>query len=169
MTSDIVGRVRDAGVVGAGGAGFPTHVKLNARVDTVIGNGAACEPLLTCDQGIMAARAAEVVAGLRLAMEATGATTGIIALKAEYRDAVTALRRELSRTSPGPQIRLHFLAPVYPAGDEHVLVYEVTRRLVPEAGIPLNVGVVVQNVGTLTQIAAAVRGSRHPSLAHGRR
>jgi Na+-translocating ferredoxin:NAD+ oxidoreductase RnfC subunit len=158
VTPDIVTRVREAGVVGAGGAGFPTHVKLSARVDTVIGNGAECEPLLTCDQSIMAARSSDVVAGLRLAMEATGATSGIIALKAEYRDAVTALRRELSRTTTGPQIRLHFLAPVYPAGDEHVLVYEVTQRLVPEAGIPLNVGVVVQNVGTLAQIAAAERG-----------
>ncbi len=158
VTADIVARVREAGVVGAGGAGFPTHVKLNARVDTVIGNGAECEPLLACDQALMAARAADVVAGLRLAMQATGATTGVIALKAEYRQAVTALRRELERKSDGPEIRLHFLAPVYPAGDEHVLVYEVTRRLVPEAGLPLNVGVLVQNVGTLTQIAAAMRG-----------
>jgi Na+-translocating ferredoxin:NAD+ oxidoreductase RnfC subunit len=158
VTPDIVARVREAGVAGAGGAGFPTHVKLSASVDTVIGNGAECEPLLTCDQSIMAARAADVVTGLRLAMEATGAASGIIALKAEYRDAVTALRRELSRASVGPGIRLHYLAPVYPAGDEHVLVYEVMRRLVPEAGLPLNVGVVVQNVGTLAQIAAAVRG-----------
>ncbi len=145
-------------MVGAGGAGFPTHVKLNARVDTVIGNGAECEPLLACDQSLMAARAADVVAGLRFAMEATGATTGVIALKAEYRQAVAALRRELDRKSLGPEVRLHFLAPVYPAGDEHVLVYEVAHRLVPEAGIPLNVGVLVQNVGTLAQIAAAVRG-----------
>jgi Na+-translocating ferredoxin:NAD+ oxidoreductase RnfC subunit len=91
-------------------------------------------------------------------MQATGAASGIIALKAEYREAVTALRRELSQAASGPRIRLHFLAPVYPAGDEHVLVYEVIRRLVPEAGIPLNVGVVVQNVGTLAHIAAAVRG-----------
>jgi Na+-translocating ferredoxin:NAD+ oxidoreductase RnfC subunit len=158
VTPDIVTKVREAGVVGAGGAGFPTHIKLNARVDTVIGNGAECEPLLTCDQGLMATLAADVVAGLRFAMEATGATTGVIALKAEYRDAVAALRRELDRKSSGARIRLHFLAPVYPAGDEHVLVYEVTRRLVPEAGIPLNVGVVVQNVGTLAQIAAAMRG-----------
>jgi Na+-translocating ferredoxin:NAD+ oxidoreductase RnfC subunit len=144
--------------VGAGGAGFPTHLKLAARVDTVIANGAECEPLLTCDQSLMAVRAADVVAGLRLAMEATGAANGIIALKAEYRDAVTALRRELSRSAAGQSIGLHFLAPVYPAGDEHVLVYEVTRRLVPEAGIPPNVGVVVQNVGTLAQVAAAARG-----------
>jgi Na+-translocating ferredoxin:NAD+ oxidoreductase RnfC subunit len=158
VTPDIVAKVREAGVVGAGGAGFPTHLKLSARVDTVIGNGAECEPLLTCDRSLMATRAADVVAGLRLTMDATGAATGVIALKPEYRDAVAALQRELARKAPGPQIQLHFLAPVYPAGDEHVLVYEVTRRLVPEAGIPPSVGVVVLNVGTLAQIAAAVRG-----------
>lgn len=160
MTTDaeIIALVRSAGVVGAGGAGFPTHVKLAARVDTVIANGAECEPVLTCDQALMAHRAEDVLAGVRLAMAATGATNGVIALKAAYKDAVTALQRALARSTSAPAVRLHFLAPVYPAGDEFILAYEVTGRLVPEAGIPLNVGIVVQNVGTLANIAAAVRG-----------
>ena len=158
MTQDVVASVRANGVVGAGGAGFPTHVKLAAKADTVIANGAECEPLLACDQTLMARQAGEVVAGLRLAMEATGAAQGIIALKAEYKEAVAALRSALQGAGGDPALRLHFLEPVYPAGDEFVLVREVLGRSVPEGGIPPNVGVVVQNVATLANIAAAVRG-----------
>jgi len=152
-------------VVGAGGAGFPTHVKLASKVDTIIANGAECEPLLTCDQSLMAHRPDDVLEGLSLAMQATGATQGIIALKAEHKEAVAALQRALARRSGdkggspnNKEVRLHLLPAIYPAGDEFVLTYEVTGRLVPEGGIPPNVGVLVQNVGTLANIAAAARG-----------
>jgi Na+-translocating ferredoxin:NAD+ oxidoreductase RnfC subunit len=167
---EIADRARDAGVVGAGGAGFPTHVKLAARADIVIANGAECEPLLECDQAVMSSRAGEVVAGLHLAMQATGASRGIIAVKGEHRAAVAALQRAVDDASrrpqeaPGgrpagdPDCRLHLLEAVYPAGDEFVLAYETTGRLVPEGGIPPSVGVVVQNVGTLANLAAAYRG-----------
>ncbi len=77
MAQNLVKAVQAAGVVGAGGAGFPTHVKLAAQVDTVIANGAECDPLLQCDQRLMESRAAEMVRGMQLAMEATGATRGI--------------------------------------------------------------------------------------------
>ena len=93
MAQDLVGAVRAAGVVGAGGAGFPTHVKLTAQVDTVIANGAECDPLLQCDQRLMESRATEMVRGVQLAMDVTGATRGILALKDEYGAAVAALRR----------------------------------------------------------------------------
>jgi len=168
MTEQIVEKVRDAGVVGAGGAGFPTHVKIAAQVDTVIANGAECDPLLRCDQQLMAARAPEVVEGLRLVMQASGAERGVIALKREYTNAVAALESNTQRPPQSPQswgerglggnISLHLMESYYPAGDEFVLVYEVTGRLVPEAGLPLQVGCIVQNVGTLFNIARAQRG-----------
>ena len=78
---DIVTAVRDAGVVGAGGAGFPTHVKLSNRVDTFIANGAECEPVLEADKCLMESSAPEIVRGLEFAMEQTGAEKGVIAVK----------------------------------------------------------------------------------------
>lgn len=155
MASDIVAKVRMAGVVGAGGAGFPTHVKLSAKVDTVIANGAECEPLLHADQQLMARYPEVIVRGLRLAMEATGAGRGIVALKAEYKEAIAALRRVLKEDK---NISLHLLGNYYPSGDEFILVYDVLGRLVPEGGIPLEVGVVVNNVGTLFNVARATEG-----------
>ena len=161
--SQIVDRVRAAGVVGAGGAGFPTHVKLAATgIDTVIANGAECEPMLRCDQDLMAAHPDLVIRGVRLAMEAVGAARGVIALKRHYAKAIAALEHELSRTaeaadSTRPPVALFVIEKsAYPSGDEFCLVYEVTGRLIPETGLPLNVGCVVQNVGTLANIADAV-------------
>ncbi len=155
MASDIVDKVRQAGVVGAGGAGFPTHVKLSAQVDTVIANGAECEPLLHADQHLMAQYPELIVQGLRLAMQATGAKRGIVALKGEYRQAIAALRSVLGKAK---DVSLHLLGSYYPAGDEFVLVHDVLGRSVPEGGIPLEVGVVVNNVGTLFNVARAAEG-----------
>ena len=89
--NNIVAKVRAAGVVGAGGAGFPTHVKLNSKVDTVIANGAECEPLLKADRYLMTRHAPQVVAGLRLVMQATGAPRGIIAQPVETKVDITEL------------------------------------------------------------------------------
>jgi Na+-translocating ferredoxin:NAD+ oxidoreductase RnfC subunit len=96
-----------------------------------------------------------IVRGLHLAMQATGAQRGIVALKGEYKEAIAALQRVL----PGDgAISLHLLGSFYPSGDEFVLVYEVLKRMVPEGGIPLEVGVVVNNVGTLLNVARAAEG-----------
>jgi len=152
---EIVQHVKDAGVVGAGGAGFPTHVKLSAKVEVVIANGAECEPLARADQELMIARAPEVIRGLRTAIQATGASRGVIGVKAKYTGAIAALRQALAGDS---DITLFELGNFYPAGDEHILVYDVLGRIVPEGGIPLDVGVVVQNIETLLNIEAAVRG-----------
>jgi RnfABCDGE-type electron transport complex C subunit len=157
MSNQIVENVKAAGVVGAGGAGFPTHVKIAARVDTVIANGAECEPLLHCDQHLMTAQAGEVVQGLLLVMQASGAQHGIIALKRKYRAAITALQTVLDQQST-LNVQLHLLENYYPSGDEFLLVYEVTGRLVPETGLPLHVGCIVQNVGTLVNVARAQQG-----------
>jgi Na+-translocating ferredoxin:NAD+ oxidoreductase RnfC subunit len=159
MAQNLVDAVRAAGVVGAGGAGFPTHVKLAANVDTVIANGAECDPLLQCDQRLMESRAAEMVRGVLLAMEATGASRGILALKDEYQGAISTLQRAIRAAGDGSGLSLLQMESRYPAGDEFVLVYEATGRLVPETGLPLHVGCLVQNVQTLFNIARAAKGA----------
>lgn len=157
MREEIVAAVRQAGVVGAGGAGFPTHIKINANADFVIANGAECEPLLRAHQHIMASEARRLVLGMNTVMLATGARRGYIGLKHKYDAAVAALETELKATD-NCAIEIFFLPDMYPAGDEQVLVYEVTGRIVPEGGIPLHVGVVVANVETLVNVALALEG-----------
>ena len=148
-------RVRAAGVVGAGGGGFPSHVKVAAKAEYVIANGAECEPLMHKDAELMAAHAEDIITGMSAVMEAVGATTGIIGIKAKNTEAVKALT-EASKATP---IGLHILGDFYPSGDEFVLVYEATGRLIPPAGIPLDVGAVVLNVESLCNIAAALQGT----------
>jgi Na+-translocating ferredoxin:NAD+ oxidoreductase RnfC subunit len=162
MADGIVEKVKAAGVVGAGGAGFPTHVKMSAQVDTVIANGAECEPLLYGDQHLMEAHPEWVVRGIRLVAETTGAERAIIATKREYHDAVAALEGYIEESglrepSAGAPVSLHLVEEsTYPAGDEFELVYEVTGRLIPTSGLPLDVGCVMQNVETLANIRRAV-------------
>ena len=147
-------KVRQAGVVGAGGGGFPTHVKLTAQAETVIANGAECEPLLHKDAVIMEESAAELVRGMQLAMEAVGAREGVIGIKAKKKHAVEAV----TTAAKGTNVRIQLLGDYYPAGDEYDLVYNVTGKLIPPGGIPINVGVVVNNVETFVNIAAAHDG-----------
>lgn len=151
----IIDRVRDAGVVGAGGAGFPTHVKLNCKADTVIANGAECEPILRVDQQLMEREAARILKGLSLAMEACGAQRGIFATKSHYAGAVAAVKACIGSY---PNISLHEMRAYYPAGDEKSLIYECTKRVVPTAKLPADVGVVVCNVNSLLNIANAMDG-----------
>ena len=157
MRDEIVAAVKAAGVVGAGGAGFPTHVKINASVESVIVNGAECEPLLRAHQHIMAAESTKMVLGLKTVMLATGAKHGYIGLKRKYEEAANNLQSAIKQMGE-QEITLFFLPDIYPAGDEQVLVHEVTGRIVPEGGIPLHVGVVVVNVETLVNIANALEG-----------
>ncbi len=151
---NLVEKVRLAGVVGAGGGGFPTHVKLNAKVETVIANGAECEPLLHKDAVIMEEEAAGLVRGLELAMEATGAREGVIGIKGKKKHAVEAV----TAACQGTKVRVQLLGDYYPAGDEFDLVHNVTGKLIPPGGIPLNVGVLVNNVETFVNITAADEG-----------
>jgi len=146
---------REAGVVGAGGAGFPTEVKVRARADTVIANGAECEPLLITDQRVLIHHAGEVLSAIRAVGESTGARRLVLALKDHYHDAIEAARPFLAGTPPVELVRV---GDFYPAGDEQVLVHEVTGRVVPEGGIPPEVGVVVQNVTTLWNLHRALQG-----------
>jgi Na+-translocating ferredoxin:NAD+ oxidoreductase RnfC subunit len=151
--------VREAGVVGEGGAGFPAHVKFDAQVETVIANGCECEPLMYSDQHIMARHAVEIVAALRAVMEAMGARRGIVAIKRKYVDIASVLEDAIA----GSGIELAQLDNFYPAGDEHVLVHEVLGCAIPPLGLPKEVGAVVSNVGTLVAVNRAIHG--HP-LTH---
>ena len=145
--------IESAGVVGAGGGGFPTHVKLSARADTVIINAAECEPLLHKDKEILRRYGDEVLAGLATAMELTGASRAIIAVKEKYSDVIVSLRDKLSAN-----MSIAPLADIYPAGDEMILVYDVLGRVVPPGGIPLDVGAVVMNVETAFNVASSQAG-----------
>ena len=135
------------GIVGAGGAGFPTAVKLQTPVPLVIVNGAECEPLLHKDKELMHHQAPAMLRGLSVAMERTGASEGVIAVKEKYTDILTSLAAQA-----GPGVRVFPLTDTYPAGDEFILVHNVTGRVIPPGGLPRDVGAVVSNVETLVNI-----------------
>ncbi len=153
---EIIRAICRAGVVGGGGAGFPGHIKYDTSAEIVIINGAECEPLLRVDQQLMSIKAEEILEGLKIVMSVTGATKGIIALKSKYRDAIEAFHGLLHRE---PDISMYIMGNYYPAGDEQMLVYEVTGRIVPEKGIPPNVGVVVTNVVSIYNVFNACNGN----------
>lgn len=148
----MINKVKDAGVIGAGGAGFPTHVKIDADVDTLIANGAECEPLLSTDHYLMVEKAREIIEGLKLVQQSTGAGKVYLALKEKYTDAVNVFKELLNEED---KIELYLLDNYYPAGDEVELVYNITGRVVPEGGIPLAVNCVVINVNTLLNVYLA--------------
>ncbi len=155
MGKDLVEIVKESGIVGAGGAGFPTHVKLNAKAQYIIVNGAECEPLLRVDQQLLATKTKEILSALEIIIGNIKAKKGIIALKSKYKEAINALKKSVIDS---PYIEIFELDNFYPAGDEQVTVYEVLNRIVPEGGIPLNVDVIVINVETLLNIYKAFQG-----------
>ncbi|SMF29799.1 4Fe-4S dicluster domain-containing protein [Desulfovibrio gilichinskyi] len=157
MSGQVENMIREAGVVGAGGAGLPTHVKANATVDTVLVNGASCEPLLMSDPHLLEAEIDTVIRGLEAILDCTGATKGIVCLKGKHKKAMDSVREAVARNSSG-RLEYFELRDFYPAGDEHVLVKEVLGRTVPERGIPLQVGAVVSNVESLLNVAYAMDG-----------
>ncbi|MBC7253661.1 MAG: electron transport complex subunit RsxC [Actinobacteria bacterium] len=150
---DIRRAVRAAGMVGLGGAAFPTHVKLappgEFPIDTVILNGAECEPFLTADYRLMLEQTEEVVEGLRIIMKAVGAPRAVIAVEDNKPLAV----RKLAEVVRDPAIELRTLRTRYPQGAEKVLISNILGREVPSGGLPMHVGVVVNNVGTARAIA----------------
>lgn len=137
-----------AGVVGAGGAGFPTHVKLSGKADTVVLNAAECEPLLHKDKELIRNDANKIVEGLARAVALVGAKEAVIGIKEKYKDVVDAMQRAL----PG-YMRVAPLPDVYPSGDEFILVYLTLGRVIAPGAIPLSVGAVVMNVETAFNVA----------------
>lgn len=149
----IIEKIKKYGVVGAGGAGFPTHIKLDAKVDYVLANGLECEPLLYNDQELMTYYPRVILTGLQLTMNAVSAKKGIIVLKKKYKNPIKILKKHIKNYK---NIELKLVENYYPAGDEQSLVYEILKRIVPEGGLPLDVGVLVQNVCTLYNIYSAM-------------
>jgi Na+-translocating ferredoxin:NAD+ oxidoreductase RnfC subunit len=151
--------IRKAGVIGAGGAGFPTYAKLGAKADFVIVNGAECEPLIRVDQQLMELRADDLVSGVMIALEATGASKALVGVKGKHSAAIAALNEAISEAGASDRVEVRIIKDVYPAGDEQILVYELTGRIVPETGIPIMVGCVVINSETAINISEAAKGN----------
>src|SRR5215468_11039974 len=148
-------KLRECGVVGAGGAGFPTYVKAQSQVEYMIANGAECEPLIHKDAELMKHFPEGILAGMVAMMEATSAATGKFGIKTKNAESLEALRHNLR----SDRIEFVMLGDFYPSGDEYELVYSATGRLIPPAGIPLNVGCVVNNVETLYNVRKAENGT----------
>lgn len=149
-------QIKDAGIVGCGGAGFPTHVKLNCTVEHLIINAAECEPLLRTDRWLMIHKAAEIITAVEMMAEMVKARHIYIALKETYRQEIQALESAISGNSS--PVRLFPMSNFYPAGDEQIMVCDVTGRTVPPSGIPLDVGAVVSNLATTYSICQASQG-----------
>ncbi|MGB9664601.1 MAG: 4Fe-4S dicluster domain-containing protein [Ignavibacteria bacterium] len=145
-------KLKQMGVVGAGGAGFPTYVKAQANVEFVIANGAECEPLIHKDLELMKHYPEKIIHGMKLMMEATNARKGKFGIKEKHSDAIEVISNHIKNSS----IDFAFLGDFYPSGDEYEVVYAATGRLIPPAGIPLQVGCVVNNVETLYNISNAI-------------
>jgi len=146
-------KLKEMGVVGAGGAGFPTYVKAASQVEYVLANGAECEPLLHKDAEIMQHFPAEILSGMQAMIEATGARKGFFGIKEKNQAAIRAIEPEARARG----VELVLLGDFYPSGDEYELVYTATGRLIPPAGIPLQIGCVVNNVETLYNVHWAAR------------
>ena len=157
--------VQQAGIVGLGGAAFPTHVKLTTSpdrlIDTVVLNGCECEPYLTSDYRLMLELSAWVVAGLRLAVRATGARHGLIAIEDNKPQAIAAMQLAVADF---PELLVMSLRTKYPQGGERSLLPAAMGRVIPTKGLPLHIGVVVLNVGTAAAVAQAVLTGK--SLTH---
>ena len=148
--------VQDAGLVGMGGATFPTHVKLSPppdkKIDTIILNGAECEPMLTADHRLMLESPESVIDGLRIAMKILGAKQGLIGIENNKPDAIEVMTKAAS----GRGVTVTPLTVKYPQGAEKQLIDACLDRQVPSGGLPMDVGVLVQNVGTAAAMADAV-------------
>jgi len=154
---EIAERVAAAGVVGLGGAAFPSAVKLagaaRAKVHTLILNGGECEPYLSCDDRLMRDRAAGIVEGIRLMLRATGACRALIGIEDNKPEAIAAMQVAAAAC---PEIRVAVVPARYPMGSEKQLIQTLTGGEVPAGGLPADIGVVVHNVGTALAVRAAV-------------
>ncbi len=149
---DLVQKIFDAGVVGAGGAGFPTHIKAKSKVEFVLVNGAECEPLIHKDFELMKNFAPEIVKAVELMTKQTSAKKSYFGIKAKNVSAIETVENNYSNG----KIETCLLGDFYPSGDEYELVYAATKRLIPPHGLPLDVGCVVNNVETFYNISRAV-------------
>ncbi|MEA2103949.1 MAG: electron transport complex subunit RsxC [Candidatus Cloacimonadota bacterium] len=151
-------RIKNAGICGMGGAGFPTHVKLsppeNKPIDMIILNGVECEPYLTSDHRLMLERPEEIIAGLKLIMKIVSAKRGFIGIELNKKDAINLMKEKLKNEKNLNVVPLKLR---YPQGAEKQLIYAATKRKVPAGGLPMDIGAVVQNVGTAFAIYESIR------------
>lgn len=145
--------IQENGVVGAGGAGFPTYAKLTDKANTILMNCAECEPLLKLHRQLLEKHAYEIMKTFDLVAKTVGASESIIGIKKSYVQTIKALQQHIEEF---PGMRLHLLEEVYPMGDEVVLIYEATGRVVRPGGLPIEQGVAVFNVETIYNVYRAV-------------
>lgn len=150
----MLSKIQEAGVVGAGGAGFPTHVKYQAEAEVFIVNAIECEPLLRVDRCLVERHASELVSAAAQIAAYLKASRTVIAVKEHNTGMVSALQSAASGTS----VELFLSPSVYPAGDEQNLIHVITGRVVPTGGLPLDVGCVVSNAATVYNVYRAVQG-----------
>ena len=153
-------RIRAGGIVGLGGAAFPADVKLSPpdgkKIDTLIVNGAECEPYLTVDDMLMRTFPNAVIEGTRMALAALGIRAAIIGVEGNKRAAIAALKKALADMKPAESIKIKKLRTRYPQGAERQMIATLLGRRVPSGGLPMDIGAVVQNVGTILAIREAV-------------
>ena len=155
---ELCDRIRAAGIVGLGGAGFPTQVKLGCNerpIKLLIINAVECEPYIACDNRLMQERAAEVIEGVRILQHAVQPTECIIAVEDGMHEAESALQSELARAN-GTGITLTRVPEIYPSGGERQLIKVLTGEEVPSQGFPADIGIICQNVGTTAAVYNAV-------------
>jgi len=159
---ELIKIIKDAGIVGMGGATFPTHVKLNIpkekSIDTLIVNGAECEPYLICDHRLMLEKTSEILKGIKLVAKILGVKNIILGIEENKLSAIFALEkqaRQINKNSTQIPIQIIMLKTKYPQGGEKQLLGAILKREVPPGKLPLDVGVVVQNVGTCFAIYEA--------------
>ncbi|MCI6868944.1 MAG: electron transport complex subunit RsxC [Lachnospiraceae bacterium] len=153
---EIIDIIREAGIVGMGGAGFPTCVKLKPAkpVDTILLNGCECEPLLTADHRVMLEFADDIIFGLKAILKTTGAEKGIIVIEDNKPDAIEVMQAKVAEIG---NIEVFVAKTKYPQGAEKTLIKRVMGRQVPRGGLPADVGVVVDNISTVKAISDAIQ------------
>ena len=157
----LLARVKEAGIVGLGGAGFPTHVKLSpppsAKVDTLILNGAECEPYLTTDHRLMLEYTNQVIEGAKIILKILGIKKCVIGIELNKPDAINVMTKALAQASNKDdfEISAQGMEVKYPQGSEKQLIYSLTKRVVPGGGLPFDVGVIVQNISTTVAVHEA--------------
>ncbi len=151
IKAELLNKIKAAGVVGAGGGGFPAHRKLTSPVEHIIANGVECEPLLYKDREVMLQETERMMHGLEIVRELTGSSRVTIAIKNKNKDAAEIIKPLADKRG----YDIFITKNVYPAGDEYILVYDITGRRIPPNGIPLMVGCLVNNVETLVNISNA--------------
>ncbi len=155
--SELKTLLKEGGVVGAGGAGFPSYAKLSDKADTIILNCAECEPLLRLHRQVLERNAYEILSALEFIAKSVGAENIIIGIKASYTAALEALHAQIGSF---PNIKVSEMKSFYPTGDEVVLIYETTGRVVPPGGLPIQVGVIVYNVETVFNMFGVINENK---------